>query len=195
MYLFFFSWLSLPHLFLFILCLITFGKPFGIASVMICWLSNGEGPLGWGGCQHYKPSVVGGVNFKIKILQWGGGRLINDGFTKNWPAPPHPLINNDWPLITANFLKIMLFAIHLKWIPADKKEAWNLCRYICPSSAKLTWRPTNFARAALHSYFHDPQKNEIRCHVNFAPDPLRSYFQDAKNKSHHLGLLGHTQDV
>ena len=41
---------------------------------MICWLNNGEGPWGGGGGQHYKLSVVGGVDFEIKIWQWGGGR-------------------------------------------------------------------------------------------------------------------------
>ena len=60
---------------------------------MICWLTNGKGPLGGGGGggQRYKPSVVGGG---------GGSRLRNKnlagGSTKKWrvyqkiakPAPP-----------------------------------------------------------------------------------------------------------
>ena len=52
---------------------------------MICWLSNGEGPLG---CE-------------LKIWQWGagGGGVAEEmtGLPKNCPAPQ--LINNDRPLI------------------------------------------------------------------------------------------------
>ena len=43
---------------------------------MICWLSNGEGPLGAGagaGGQHYKPPVVVGGRLRNKNLAGGGG--------------------------------------------------------------------------------------------------------------------------
>ena len=55
---------------------------------MICWLSNGEGPLGAGG-QHYKPSFVGGVDFEIKIW-WGGVGVAEEmtGLPNNCPATP-----------------------------------------------------------------------------------------------------------
>ena len=52
---------------------------------MICWLSNGEGPLGGGGGgQHYKPSVVEGVDFEIKI--WPE----MTGLPKKIAQPPPP---------------------------------------------------------------------------------------------------------
>ena len=79
----------------------TFWKPFGVASVMICWLSNGEGPLGvCGGGE--------GVSITNRLLL--GGRLRNKnlagrGSPKKWrvyqkiaqppPPPPPQLINND----------------------------------------------------------------------------------------------------
>ena len=112
----FFSFLdlimSLSHLFfLSILFLITFWKPFGISSVMICWLSNGEGPLGGGG------------SALQTVCCWGGGgrlrnkTLAGGGATKKWrvyqkiaqpPTPtPHPqLINNDQPLFERDFIEV-----------------------------------------------------------------------------------------
>ena len=73
-------------LFLFISCLITFWKPFETSSVMICWLSNGEGPLGGGG-QHYKPSVVGGGGRLRNKNLAGGVAEEMTGLPKHCPAP------------------------------------------------------------------------------------------------------------
>ena len=61
---------------------------------MICWLSNGEGPLGGGG-QHYKPSVVGEGRLRNKNLAGGVDEEMT-GLPKHCPAPQ--LIINDQPL-------------------------------------------------------------------------------------------------
>ena len=59
---------------------------------MLCWLSNGEGPLGGGGGrgQHYKPSVGGGGRLRNKYLAGGGGGVAEEmtGLPSNCPAPP-----------------------------------------------------------------------------------------------------------
>ena len=43
-----------------------------------------------GGGQNYKPSVVGGVDFKIKIWQGGGVDEEMTGLPKKLPSPPTP---------------------------------------------------------------------------------------------------------
>ena len=52
---------------------------------MIFWLSNGEG-LWRGRGQHHKPSVVGGVDFEIKIWQEVDEEMT--GLPKNCQASP-----------------------------------------------------------------------------------------------------------
>ena len=110
---FFFSWLLLSHLFLFISCSITFWKPFGISSVMICWLSNGEGPLGdgLGVSITNRLLLAGGGGVDSEIKNWQGGRRRNDGFTKKLPRsrPPSQLINND------RLLKQLLYRLGQYW--------------------------------------------------------------------------------
>ena len=75
---------------------------------MICWLSNGEGPLGGGG----RPGVsitnrlLLGGRLRNKKFCRGGGRQRNDGFTKKIPPPHLQLINNDRLLMTITDKKI-----------------------------------------------------------------------------------------
>ena len=67
---------------------------------MICWLSNGEGPLGGRGSALQTACGLGGggLDCEIKIWQGGGGAIEMTGLPKNCPAPTPQLINNDRPL-------------------------------------------------------------------------------------------------
>ena len=94
---FFFSYLDYHCLIFFIYFVfnnIKFWKPFGISSVMICWLSNGRG--------HWCGGVVGrGVDFEIKIWK-GGGSLKNWRVYQKIAQPSSQLINNDRPLSSSS---------------------------------------------------------------------------------------------
>ena len=106
------SWSHLSFFFLSISCLITFWKPFGISSIMICWLSNGEGPLGGGSALQTVCCCGGGGRLRNK-KKWQGG-----GSTKKWwvyqkIAQPGPLLLLLLLQINLIILSILLLDIYI----------------------------------------------------------------------------------
>ena len=127
---------------------------------MICWLSNGEGPLGGRGVSITNRLLFGGgCRLRNKNLAGGWGRRRNDGFTKKLPSartPPPQLINNDRPLklILSVFGKkncATYFVLHdcqncnvknvdrylLSWQIGIKRTGSFIC-FVCPFMFQLS---------------------------------------------------------
>ena len=100
--------------FLFVLCWITFWKPFEIANV--CEDLDGDGSIvcvgGGGRVQHYRLSVVGGSTSKYKLSR--GGRRRNDRFTKKLPSIPFPHPPPQLMIMTGPLMSMTKFRLLIK---------------------------------------------------------------------------------